>query len=71
MPNAFHNPSGLKAPQLPPKITLPPMVKTIDPRPPAGFPALKPGTPSTDYQLQTALKLVAAMAAMPNAAKSP
>jgi carboxyl-terminal processing protease len=71
MPNAFHNPSGLKAPQLPPKITLPPMVKTIDPRPPASFPALKPGVPSTDYQLQTALKLVAAMAAMPNAAKSP
>ncbi|HEX7390716.1 MAG TPA: S41 family peptidase, partial [Acidiphilium sp.] len=33
MPNAFHNPSGLKAPILPPKLILPPIAKDIAPRP--------------------------------------
>ncbi|MDD2876462.1 MAG: S41 family peptidase [Acidiphilium sp.] len=62
MPNAFHNPSGMKAPILPPKLVLPAMVKTIAPRPPATWPKLVPDKASTDYQLQMALKLAAAMA---------
>jgi carboxyl-terminal processing protease len=62
MPNAFHNPSGMKTPILPPKLVLPPMAKSIAPRPPAGWPKLVPDKASTDYQLQMALKLANAMA---------
>ncbi|MDX5931802.1 S41 family peptidase [Acidiphilium acidophilum] len=62
MPNAFHNPSGMKTPILPPKLVLPPMAKSIAPRPPASWPKLVPGKPATDYQLQMALKLASAMA---------
>lgn len=62
MPNAFHNPSGMKAPILPPKLVLPPVAREIAPRPPANWPAFKPGDAKTDYQLQMALKLVKAMA---------
>jgi carboxyl-terminal processing protease len=61
LPHAFHNPSGLKAPPLPPKLVLPAVAQTIQPRPPAGWPKLTPDKPATDYQLQMALKLVAAM----------
>lgn len=62
MPNAFHNPSGLKAPILPPKLKLPAVAKSIAPRPPKDWPKLVPDKASTDYQLQMALKLVRAMA---------
>jgi carboxyl-terminal processing protease len=62
MPNAFHNPSGMKTPILPPKLVLPAIAKTIAPRPPVGWPKLDPAKPATDYQLQMALKLAAAMA---------
>ncbi len=63
LPHAFHNPSGLTAPPLPPKLTLPAVAQTIQPRPPVGWPKLTPDKPNTDYQLQMALKLVAAMIA--------
>lgn len=63
MPHAFRNPSGLKAPILPPKLVLPAVAKTIAARPPVGWPKLEPKKPGTDYQLQMALKLVRAMAA--------
>ncbi len=62
MPHAFRNPSGLKAPILPPKLVLPAAAKTIAPRPPANWPKFEPKHPNTDYQLQMALKLVRAMA---------
>ena len=61
LPHAFHNPSGLKAPQLPPKLLLPAVAQTIQPRPPVGWPKLAPKKPDTDYQLQMALKLAGAM----------
>lgn len=61
LPHAFHNPSGLTAPPLPPKLTLPAVAQTISPRPPAGWPKLVPDKPDTDYQLQMALKLEKAM----------
>ena len=61
LPHAFQNPSGLKAPPLPPKLTLPAVAQTIKPRPPVGWPKLTPDKPATDYQLQMALKLVSAM----------
>jgi len=67
MPNAFHNPSGLKTPILPPKLVLPPIVKSIAPRPPANWPKLVVDKPATDYQLQMALKLANAMAAQDTA----
>ncbi|HET9146724.1 MAG TPA: S41 family peptidase, partial [Acetobacteraceae bacterium] len=63
LPHAFHNPSGLKSPPLPPKLTLPAVVQTIAPRPPEGWPKLTPDKPDTDYQLQMALKLAKAMIA--------
>lgn len=62
MPHALHNPSGLKAPILPPKLELPAVAKTIAARPPKDWPKLEQGKPSTDYQLQMALKLARAMA---------
>jgi carboxyl-terminal processing protease len=61
LPHAFHNPSGLTAPPLPPKLTLPAVAQTIKPRPPVGWPKLTLKKPGTDYQLQMALKLVSAM----------
>jgi len=70
MPNAFRNPSGLKAPILPPKLQLPAIAHSIAPRPPLSFPDLKPGVASTDYQLQMALKLINAMAAAPTMAQA-
>jgi carboxyl-terminal processing protease len=62
MPNAIHNPSGLKAPILPPPIKLPAAAKTIAPQPPANWPKFERDKASTDYQLQMALKLARAMA---------
>lgn len=62
MPHAFHNPSGMKTPILPPKLVLPVIAKSIAPRPPKGWPKLVPDKPATDYQLQMALKLARAMA---------
>ena len=66
MPHAFHNPSGMKAPILPPKLVLPAIAKSIAPRPPANWPKFKVGKPATDYQLQMALKLAAAMTPQTN-----
>lgn len=62
MPHALHNPSGMKAPILPPKIELPAVAKSIEARPPQGWPKLEQDKPQTDYQLQMALKLATAMA---------
>jgi len=61
--HSFHNPSGLTAPPLPSALPLPAVAKTIPDKPPMGWPPLDPTNPSTDFQLQMALKLAAAMSA--------
>jgi len=47
----------------PPRTDLPPIVKEIPNKPPAGWPAFNAAKPSTDFQLQEALKVVQAMVA--------
>ncbi len=61
--HSFNNPSGLTAPPLASALPLPAVAKTIPDKPPQGWPALDLTKPSTDFQLQMALKLVAAMSA--------
>jgi carboxyl-terminal processing protease len=61
--NAFINPSGLTAPALPPPVPLPAVAKTIPDKPPVGWPAFDATKPTTDFQLQMALKLAEAMGA--------
>ena len=61
--HSFHNPSGLTAPPLPSALPLPAVAKTIPDKPPVGWPALDLTKPSTDFQLQMALKLAAGMSA--------
>ncbi|MBX5471332.1 MAG: S41 family peptidase [Acetobacteraceae bacterium] len=46
-----------------PRTDLPPIVKEIPNRPPKDWPEFDPAKPSTDFQLQEAVKLVDAMAA--------
>jgi carboxyl-terminal processing protease len=61
--HSFQNPSGLTAPPLPSALPLPPVAKTIPDKPPVGWPALDLTKPSTDFQLQMALKLADGMSA--------
>ncbi len=62
--NTLSNTGGVPATAGPPPRTdLPPIVKEIPSKPPAGWPAYDPDKPSTDFQLQQALKLVQAIAA--------
>jgi carboxyl-terminal processing protease len=69
--NSFTNPTGETAPPLPPPAPLPAVVKTIPDKPPANWPTFDPTNPSTDFQLQMALKLVDAMTASgPNTASN-
>lgn len=59
--NSFTNPTGEKNPPLPPAPPLPPVASTIPNKPPANWPAFDATKPSTDFQLQMALKLVTDM----------
>jgi carboxyl-terminal processing protease len=61
--NSFHNPSGLTAPPLPSTLPLPAVAKTIAAVPPVGWPVFDLTKPSTDFQLQMALKLAQGMSA--------
>ena len=61
--NAFTNPTQQKAAPLPPPLPLPPVAASIPHKPPANWPAFDPTKPSTDFQLQMALKLIADMKA--------
>ncbi len=61
--HSFQNPSGLTAPPLPSALPLPAVAKTIPDKPPIGWPALDLTKPSTDFQLQMALKLADGMSA--------
>ena len=61
--HSFQNPSGLTAPPLPSALPLPAVAKTIPDKPPVGWPAMDLTKPSTDFQLQMALKLADGMSA--------
>lgn len=68
--HTLSNTGGVPASVPPPARTdLPPIVKTIPARPPRGWPTFDPAKPSTDFQLQQALKVVQAMVAENTAAK--
>ena len=64
--HAFMNPTKDKATPLPPAPPLPAVAKTIPGKPPVGWPKFDASKPSTDFQLQMALKLIADM---PNSGK--
>ena len=61
--NSFANPTGLASQPLPSALPLPAIAKRIPSKPPAHWPAFDASNPLTDFQLQMALKLVAAMGA--------
>jgi carboxyl-terminal processing protease len=62
------NGGGSAAEAPPPPADLPAEARNIQKLPPAGWPALDPDKPGTDYQLQQGLVLVRAMAAQVRAA---
>jgi carboxyl-terminal processing protease len=59
--HAMQNPDSKSLPPLPPRTDLPAIAKTIPPKPPANWPKFDPTNPSTDFQLQQAIKVVDAM----------
>ena len=59
--NAFANPTADQKIKLPPAPPLPPVASTIPSKPPANWPTFNAAKPSTDFQLQMALKLIAGM----------
>ena len=61
--HALRNTGGIGALTAPPRTDLPAFVKQIPNKPPEGWPTLDPAKPSTDFQLQEAIKLVDAMPA--------
>ena len=58
---AITNVGGAPQSTLPPRTDLPAIVKTIPQKPPKGWPAFDPSKPTTDFQLQEALKVVTAL----------
>ena len=61
--NSFTNPTKETQPPLPPAPPLPAVAASIPDKPPANWPTFDPTKPSTDFQLQMALKLIADMKA--------
>ncbi|WP_284944413.1 S41 family peptidase [Acidisoma cladoniae] len=61
--HAMLNPNSKGLPPLPPRTDLPSVVKDIPKVPPAGWAKFDPAKPTTDFQLQQALKVVDAMPA--------
>ena len=59
--HAFTNPTKQQAAALPPAPPLPAVAATIPDKPPKGWPSFDVSKPSTDFQLQMALKLIADM----------
>jgi carboxyl-terminal processing protease len=59
--NSFANPTGQISTPLPPAPALPAVASSIPSKPPAGWPAFDSTKPTTDFQLQMALKLVGGM----------
>ena len=66
--HAMVNPNGKGEPPVPQRTDLPAIVKTIPKEPPANWPKFDPAKPTTDFQLQEALKVMAAMVAQKNTA---
>ena len=56
--NSFTNPTADQKNKLPPAPPLPPVASTIPSKPPANWPKFDATNPSTDFQLQMALKLI-------------
>ncbi len=56
--NSFTNPTADQKNKLPPAPPLPPVASTIPSKPPANWPKFDAAKPSTDFQLQMALKLI-------------
>ena len=61
--HAFTNPNTQQATALPPAPPLPAIAAKIPGKPPVGWPSYDPDKPTTDFQLQMALKLIADMPA--------
>ncbi len=61
LPGDITNVGGAPQSSLPPRTDLPPIVKTIPQYPPKNWPAFSRTNPKTDFQLQEALKVIAAM----------
>jgi carboxyl-terminal processing protease len=59
--HAMLNPNSKQLPPLPPRTDLPAIAKSIPKAPPTGWPKFDPTKPSTDFQLQEAIKVVDAM----------
>jgi carboxyl-terminal processing protease len=59
--NSFTNPTGQQSTPLPPAPPLPAIASSIPNKPPANWPAFDGSKPSTDFQLQMALKLISGM----------
>lgn len=59
--HAFTNPTKAQTTPLPPALPLPAVAATIPSKPPANWPSYDPSKPTTDFQLQMALKLIADM----------
>ncbi|MBW4021899.1 MAG: S41 family peptidase [Proteobacteria bacterium] len=59
--HAMQNPNSKSLPPLPPRTDLPAIAKTIPNKPPANWPKFDASKPSTDFQLQEAIKVVDAM----------
>jgi carboxyl-terminal processing protease len=68
--NSFNNPTSQSGAALPPAPPLPAVANTIPGKPPANWPKFDPTNPSTDFQLQMGLKLIAAMPAGPTTASN-
>jgi carboxyl-terminal processing protease len=59
--NSFTNPTGQQNAPLPPAPPLPAVASSIPSTPPKNWPAFDATKPSTDFQLQMALKLISGM----------
>jgi carboxyl-terminal processing protease len=66
--HAMLNPNSKQLPPLPPRTDLPSIAKSISKQPPANWPKFDPTKPTTDFQLQQALKVVDAMRPQDSAA---
>jgi carboxyl-terminal processing protease len=65
--HAMLNPNSKELPPLAPRTDLPAIAKDIPKAPPANWPKFDPTKPSTDFQLQEAIKVVDAMPSIKSA----
>jgi carboxyl-terminal processing protease len=65
--HAMMNPNSKALPPLAPRTDLPAVARDIPKAPPAGWPKFDATKPSTDFQLQEAIKVVDAMPSIKSA----